>query len=194
MANFFRKEDTLLTPGNCSLLLVDYQPQMLFTVKSIDNETLVNNAVGLAKAARIFKVPTILTSISQKSFNGKIFTPLQKVLPQVPVIERTTMNPWEDSKVLDAVKKTKRPVDGSLCCPARYQGSGIGLYRLCRRRRLRCHEQPGAANRHTKNGASRRDSHYLAAISSGAAKRLGARRNQHPSPGVGYGACRYLWR
>jgi nicotinamidase-related amidase len=108
MANFFRKEDTLLTPTNCSLLLVDYQPQMLFTVKSIDNETLVNNVVGLAKAARIFKVPTLLTSISQKSFNGKVFAPLQKVLAHVPVIDRTTMNAWEDSHVIEAVRKTKR--------------------------------------------------------------------------------------
>ncbi|HSW70639.1 MAG TPA: hydrolase [Gammaproteobacteria bacterium] len=108
MVNFFRKEDTLLTPANCSLLLIDYQPQMLFAVKSIDNESLVNNAVGLAKAARIFKVPTILTSISQKSFNGKIFAPLQKVLAQSIILDRTTMNPWEDPKVIEEVRKTKR--------------------------------------------------------------------------------------
>lgn len=108
MANFFKKEDTLLTPTNCSLLLIDYQPQMLFAVKSIDSETLVNNAVGLAKSAKVFKVPTIMTSISQKSFNGKIFTPLQKVLTHISVLDRTSMNAWEDSRVLDAVKKTKR--------------------------------------------------------------------------------------
>jgi nicotinamidase-related amidase len=108
MANFFKREDTLLTPSNCTLLMIDYQPQMLFAVKSIDNETLVNNAVGLAKAAKIFKVPTLLTSISQKSFNGKIFTPLQRVLSNVSVIDRSTMNAWEDPKVIEAVKKTKR--------------------------------------------------------------------------------------
>jgi len=108
MANFFKRDDSLLTPSNCSLLLVDYQPQMLFAVKSIDNETLVNNAVGLAKAARIFKVPTILTANAQRNFNGKIFAPLQKVLPHVPVIERTTLNALEDLKVLDGIKKTKR--------------------------------------------------------------------------------------
>lgn len=108
MANFFKKEDTLLTPTNCSLLLVDYQPPMLFAVKSIDSETLVNNAVGLAKSAKLFKVPTMLTSITQKSFNGHIFSPLQRVLTQVPVLQRTTLNPWEDAKVIDAVKKTKR--------------------------------------------------------------------------------------
>lgn len=108
MVNFFKKEDTLLTPENCLLLLVDYQPQMLFAVKSIDNETLVNNAVGLAKAAKIFKVPTILTSISQKSFNGRIFMPLQRALPNVSIIDRTTMNPWEDPRIIDTIKKTKR--------------------------------------------------------------------------------------
>ena len=108
MANFFKREDTLLTPSNCTLLLIDYQPQMLFAVKSIDSETLVNNAVGLAKSAKIFKVPTIMTSISQKSFNGKIFTPLQRALPHISILDRTTMNAWEDTKVIDAVKKTKR--------------------------------------------------------------------------------------
>jgi len=107
MANFFKKEDTLLTPTNCTLLLIDYQPQMLFTVKSIDNETLVNNAIGLAKSAKVFKVPTILTSISQKSFNGKIFNPLQKVLSQLPVIDRMTMNAWEDERIVEAVRKNK---------------------------------------------------------------------------------------
>ncbi len=108
MSHFFKKEDTLLTPTNCSLLLVDYQPQMLFAVKSIDSETLVNNAVGLAKAAKIFKVPTFITSISQRSFNGKIFTPLQRVLEEGPVFDRTSMNPLEDVSIATAIKETKR--------------------------------------------------------------------------------------
>ena len=104
----FKKEDTLLTQSNCSLLLIDYQPQMLFAVKSIDSETLVNNVLGLAKAAKVFKVPTVLTASAQKRFSGNVFLPLQKVLAQTPIIERTTMNAWEDSRIVEAIRKTKR--------------------------------------------------------------------------------------
>ncbi len=108
MNGLFKKEDNLLTPSNCSLLLVDYQPQMLFAVKSMDSASLVNNVVGLAKAAKVFNVPTIVTSVSQKSFSGNIFTPLQRALANPLIIDRTTMNAWEDNRVQDAVRKTKR--------------------------------------------------------------------------------------
>lgn len=108
IANFFKKDDTLLTPSNCTLLLVDYQPQMLFAVKSIESETLVNNAVGLAKSGKVFKIPTIVTSISQKSFSGNFFAPLQRVLANLSIIDRTTMNAWEDNRIVEAVKKYKR--------------------------------------------------------------------------------------
>jgi len=108
MPSFFKKEDTLLTPANCSLLLIDYQPQMLFSVKSIDSEALVNNAVALAKSGKTFKIPMIVTSTSQKNLNGPIFAPLQRVLSHLPMMSRTTLNAWEDVRIVEAVRKTKR--------------------------------------------------------------------------------------
>lgn len=98
----------LLNPTNCTLLLIDYQPEMVFAVASIDGATLINNAVGLAKAAKLFNVPTIMTTIAAKSFSGPVLEQLQQVIPQKPYIDRTTMNCWEDTRIVDAVRKTGR--------------------------------------------------------------------------------------
>ena len=98
----------LLTPDNCMLLLIDHQPQMAFATRSIDGQMLVNNVTGLAKSAKVFGVPTILTTVAAKSFSGPIFPPVQAVFPKCKPIDRTTMNAWEDRKVVDAVRKTGR--------------------------------------------------------------------------------------
>lgn len=98
---------SLLTPDNCAVLFIDFQPQMLFAVKSIEGQSLVSNVVGLAKATKIFKVPTILTTVAEKTFSGPTFEQLVSVLNQTP-IDRTTMDCWEDSHVVDAVKKIGR--------------------------------------------------------------------------------------
>ncbi|SES94400.1 hydrolase [Stigmatella erecta] len=98
----------LLDPSNCVLVLIDFQPQMAFGVKSIDGQLLVNNVTGLAKAAQVFKVPTLLTSVAEKTFSGPTFSQITEVFPQEPIIDRTTMNTWEDKRVVDAIKKTGR--------------------------------------------------------------------------------------
>ncbi|GAB4062131.1 hydrolase [Uliginosibacterium sediminicola] len=98
----------LLTPGNHTLLLIDHQPQMAFATRSIDIAELRNNVTGLAKAAKIFKVPTILTTVAAQSFSGPIFPELQAVVPEQKPIDRTTMNTWEDQRVVDEVKKFGR--------------------------------------------------------------------------------------
>jgi len=98
----------LLTPENSVLLLIDHQPQMAFATHSIDGQTLVNNVTGLAKSAKLFGVPTILTTVAAESFSGPIFPSLQAVFPNFKPIDRTTMNSWEDRKVVDAVRKTGR--------------------------------------------------------------------------------------
>lgn len=98
----------LLTPDNHVLLLIDHQPQMAFGVQSIDRQALVNNVTGLAKAAKVFKVPTILTTVAEKSFSGPLFPEVQAVFPDQKPIDRTTMNTWEDERVVAAVKKTGR--------------------------------------------------------------------------------------
>ncbi len=98
----------LLSPNNCALVLIDHQPQMFFGVQSTDRQTIVNNVVGLAKAAKIFKVPTILTTVAAKSFSGPLIPQIQAVFPEHKPIDRSTMNAWEDPHFLAAVEKTKR--------------------------------------------------------------------------------------
>lgn len=100
--------DRLLSPGNSAVILIDHQPQMAFATRSIDTGSLVNNVTGLAKAAKVFGVPTILTTVAAKSFSGPIFPSIQAVFPEQTPIDRTTMNSWEDPSFLAAVKKTGR--------------------------------------------------------------------------------------
>lgn len=98
----------LLTPDNTALVLVDYQPQMAFAVHSMDVHSLINNAVGLATAAKIFNVPTILTSVAAESFSGSTFPQLQAAIPELQPIDRTTMNFWEDANVVDQIEQFGR--------------------------------------------------------------------------------------
>lgn len=98
--------DSLLSPSNHTLILVDHQPQMAFATSSIDIVELRNNVTALAKSARVFNVPTILTTVAEKSFSGPIFPELQKVFPGQKPIDRTTMNTWEDKRVTDVVNKS----------------------------------------------------------------------------------------
>lgn len=98
----------LLTPQNSTVIFIDHQPQMAFGVTSIDRQLLKNNTVALAKSARAFGVPTILTSVETESFSGYIWPELLAVFPGVKPIERTSMNSWEDAKFVEAVKKTGR--------------------------------------------------------------------------------------
>ncbi|HEY3307261.1 MAG TPA: hydrolase [Desulfuromonadaceae bacterium] len=98
----------LLTPQNSMLLLIDHQPQMAFASHSIDVQLLVNNVTGLAKSAKIFNVPVVLTTVAAKSFSGPLFATVQEVYPDRDPIDRTTMNAWEDPKVVEAVKQTDR--------------------------------------------------------------------------------------
>ncbi|WP_422723910.1 hydrolase [Hyalangium rubrum] len=98
----------LLTPQNSAIILIDHQPQMAFAVQSIDRTLLTNNVTGLAKTAKIFNVPTILTTVAEKSFSGPLFPEITAVFPNVKPIDRTTMNSWEDANFIQAVKQTGR--------------------------------------------------------------------------------------
>lgn len=93
----------LLTPQNSQLIFIDHQPQMAFGVQSIDRQTLKNNTVGLAKAAKIFQVPVTITTVETESFSGHTYPELLQVFPEVPLLERTSMNSWDDQKVRDAL-------------------------------------------------------------------------------------------
>lgn len=98
----------LLNPENSAVIFIDHQPQMAFGVANIDRQQLKNNTVGLAKAAKIFNVPTLYTSVETESFSGYIWPELLAVHPESKPIERTSMNSWEDTKFVDAVKATGR--------------------------------------------------------------------------------------
>ena len=93
----------VLTPANSQLIFIDHQPQMAFGVQSIDRQVLKNNTVGLAKAAKIFGIPTIITTVETESFSGHTYPELLDVFPDAPLLERTSMNSWDDRKVRDAL-------------------------------------------------------------------------------------------
>ncbi len=98
----------LLTPQNSQLLFIDQQPQMAFGVQSIDRQTLKNNVVALAKAGKIFGVPTTVTTVETESFSGHTYPELLAVLPEHKILERTSMNSWDDQNVRDALAANSR--------------------------------------------------------------------------------------
>ena len=103
-----RSEKGLLTPDNCIVTLIDLQPQMLFGVSNFDRQSIINNNVALAKAARVFGVPVILSTVETKTFSGNMWPQVQAVFPGQTPIERTTMNSWDDANFVAAVTKTGR--------------------------------------------------------------------------------------
>jgi nicotinamidase-related amidase len=98
----------LLTPENCQLIFIDHQPQMAFGVQSIDRQVLKNNAVALAKSAKVFAIPTTITTVETESFSGHTYPELLAVFPELPLLERTSMNSWDDQKVRDALSRSGR--------------------------------------------------------------------------------------
>lgn len=99
--------DSLLRPEDSVLVLIDHQPYQLTNLNSHDPQMVVNNSTALAKAAKAFGVPTILTSVIAAR-GGRIFPQITDVFPDQEVIDRTFINTWEDKKVVDAAKATGR--------------------------------------------------------------------------------------
>jgi nicotinamidase-related amidase len=98
----------LLTPTNCQVIFIDHQPQMAFGVQSIDRQVLKNNTVALAKAAKVFNIPVTITTVETDSFSGHTYPELLAVFPDLPLLERTSMNSWDDQKVRDALANNGR--------------------------------------------------------------------------------------
>jgi nicotinamidase-related amidase len=94
----------VLTPQNSQLIFIDHQPQMAFGVQSIDRQVLKNNTVGLAKAAKVFGIPTTITTVETETFSGHTYPELLDVFPGKDILERSSMNSWDDQKVRDALK------------------------------------------------------------------------------------------
>lgn len=101
-------EKGLLTPDNCVVTLIDLQPQMLFGVANFDRQTIINNNLLLAKAARVFDVPVVLSTVETKSFSGNMWPQVQAVFPGQTPIERSSMNSWDDANFVAAVQQSGR--------------------------------------------------------------------------------------
>lgn len=98
----------LLTPTDHALVLIDFQPQMAFATQSIDGVNLRNNAAIASRAAAGFKVPTILTTVA-KSFSGPMFDEVTDAFPGQEILDRTTMNCWEDANVVGVFNAIGKP-------------------------------------------------------------------------------------
>jgi nicotinamidase-related amidase len=99
--------DALLTPQESVLVLIDHQPFQFANLHSHEPTVIVNNVIGLAKTAKVFGVPTILTTVTEER-GGLIIPGLQEVFPEQTPINRTFINTWEDERVVEAVKATGR--------------------------------------------------------------------------------------
>jgi nicotinamidase-related amidase len=99
--------DALLRPEDSVLVLIDHQPFQFANLHSHEPTLIVNNVIGLAKTAKVFDVPTILTTVLEER-GGYLIKGLQDVFPDQKPIDRTFINTWEDKRVVDAVRSTGR--------------------------------------------------------------------------------------
>ncbi|WP_296185914.1 hydrolase [Pseudomonas sp. UBA1879] len=96
----------VLTPQNSQVIFIDQQPQMAFGVQSIDRQVLKNNVVGLAKAAKVFGIPATITTVETEGFSGNTYPELLAVYPDNKILERSSMNSWDDQNVRDALAQS----------------------------------------------------------------------------------------
>jgi nicotinamidase-related amidase len=101
-----RSEKGLLTPDNCVVAIIDLQPQMLFGVANFDRQTIINNNVALLKAAKVFDLPVVLSTVETKSFSGNMWPQIQAIYPDQMPIERSSMNSWDDKNFVAAIEKS----------------------------------------------------------------------------------------
>src|SRR5215813_6779123 len=98
----------LYTAQDSAIVFIDHQPQMLFGVANADRATLINNVTLMAKVAKEFKVPAVLTAVETEGFSGYVWPMLLDVFPGQPVVERSSMNSWDDSDFRKAIEATGR--------------------------------------------------------------------------------------
>ncbi len=97
-----------LTPMNCAIILMEYQLQFALAVSSTDGDILIRNGINLAKIAKTFSIPTVLTTIGQSSFGGPLFSKLQEIFPDQEPIDRTTLSVFQNTRVVAAMEKIGR--------------------------------------------------------------------------------------
>ncbi len=98
----------MLSPKDCAVTLIDFQPAMLSGVHSHDRTTIMQNIQVVAKAARLFRVPTILSTVAAQSFSGAMIPEVTGVFPDQKPIDRTSINSWLDRNFKTAVERTGR--------------------------------------------------------------------------------------
>lgn len=96
---------SLISPDNHALVLIDFQSQMSFATKSISPELLRNNAALISRGAKSFNVPTILTTVAEKSFSGPMFDEVTAPFNGQKMLDRTSMNTWEDVAVIQEINR-----------------------------------------------------------------------------------------
>jgi nicotinamidase-related amidase len=102
-------KDHLLTPQNSTLIIIDYQPVQVTSIASMDRRALVTNVVSVAKAAKLYNLPIVLSTVNVKTGrNAPTIHQVQEILPDVDALDRTTINAWEDEEFVQAVRATGR--------------------------------------------------------------------------------------
>jgi nicotinamidase-related amidase len=102
-------DDHLLTPKNCALIVIDYQPIQVGSIASMDRRDLVMNIVAVARTAKLYGVPIVLSTVNVKTgMNQPTISQLAEVLDGIEALDRTTINAWEDAEFVNAVKATGR--------------------------------------------------------------------------------------
>ncbi len=96
----------LYTAADTAVVFIDHQPQMTFGVANIDRASLINNVVFLAKVAKEFGVPAVLTGVETEGFSGYLWPQLLDVFPGQVVVERSSMNAWDDAGFRAAIEAT----------------------------------------------------------------------------------------
>ena len=101
--------DHLLTPQNAAVLIIDYQPVQVSSIASRDKRQLVANITALARIAKLYRLPVVLATVNVSTGrNQPTIHQITEVLGDVPIIDRTSINAWEDKDFVDAVKATGR--------------------------------------------------------------------------------------
>jgi nicotinamidase-related amidase len=103
------RADHLLTPQNAALLIIDYQPTQVASIASRDKRALIANVVALARTAKLYGLPVVLSTVNVKTnINKPTIHQITDVLPGIEAIDRTSINAWEDEDFVRAVRATER--------------------------------------------------------------------------------------